>query len=213
MVLNSGTELMFNLDQDIQFDIILMDFAKAFDKVFHKHLLYKQVSEGASTIECSHPESYNQWYSTSSSQVSVTSSMLQGTILGPLLFLVHINDLSDHIKHSTVRLFTDNCILHRHIQCDHVMLLLQEDNISLYVCGPLHGKCSLTQISIVHEHHNCIKHPMSATYTIPVVNEFKYLGIVIQSDLKWDLHIIQITAKVNQKLAMSKRNIKLVPKI
>ena len=96
---------------------------------------------------------------TSSSPVSVTSSMPQGTVLGPLLFLAHINDLPDHIKHSTVRLFTDDCILHRHIQCDHIMLLLQEDNISFYVCGPLHGKCILTQISIVHEHHNCINIP------------------------------------------------------
>ena len=45
---------MFDLNQDIQFDIILMGFAKAFDKFFHKHLLYKLVSDEASTIESSH---------------------------------------------------------------------------------------------------------------------------------------------------------------
>ena len=60
------------------------------------------------------------------------SGVPQGTVLGPLLFLVYVNDLPDYIKYSTVRLFVDDCILHRHILCDHDKLLLQEDINSLY---------------------------------------------------------------------------------
>ena len=44
---------------------------------------------------------------------------------------------------------------------------------------------------------------------LSVVNQCKYLGILIQSDLKWNSHVNYVTAKANQTLAMLKRNIKL----
>ena len=202
-----------------------MDFAKAFDKVPHKRLLYKLHWYGVWG-------SIHHWIQsflsnrtqrviidgTLSSPVSVTSGMPQGTVLGPLLFLVYINDLSDHIKHSTVRLFADDCILHRHIQCDHDTLLLQEDINSLYAWTITWqivlntDKCCSMNITLNQLHK--ISHTYHIHHTqLSVVNECKYLGIVIQSDLRWNLHVNQITAKANQTLAMLKRNIKLVPKI
>ena len=55
-----------------------------------------------------------------SKSVYVESGVLQGTVVGPLLFLCHINDLSDSIT-SNVRLFADDCLLYRTIKS-------QEDN-------------------------------------------------------------------------------------
>ena len=53
-------------------------------------------------------------------------SLPQESVLGPILFLIFINDLTDNIK-SSVRLFADNCVLYRNIHSLQDCLILQED--------------------------------------------------------------------------------------
>ena len=61
-----------------------------------------------------------------SEEVADESGVPQGTILGPLLFLVHINDLPGIVS-SEVRLFTDDCLLYREIRKGEDHDILQED--------------------------------------------------------------------------------------
>jgi len=214
---------MSNHDKNIQSDIILMDFAKAFDKVPNKCLLYKLHWYGIRGSIHHWIQSFLSNHTQRviidgilSSPVSVTSGVPQGTVLGPLLFLVHINDLPDYISHSTTRLFADDCILHRSIQNEHDSLLLQEDIDSLYALNIARqmelniAKCCSMHITLSQQHK------ISYTYHIhnaqlSIVNQCKYLGIVIQSDLRWNSHVDHITTKANRTLAMLKINIKLVP--
>ena len=61
-----------------------------------------------------------------SKSVTVESGVPQGTVLGPLMFLCHINDLPDVVR-SQVRLFADDCLLYRKIKSNEDHVLLQKD--------------------------------------------------------------------------------------
>ena len=98
--------------------MIIMDFAKAFDKVPHRRLLYKLDYYG---IRGSTHKWISSWLSERSQKVvldgqasdpvPVLSGVPQGSVLGPVLFLIFINDLPDNIR-SSVRLFVDDCVLY-----------------------------------------------------------------------------------------------------
>ena len=120
-----------------QTDLKNMDCAKAFDKVPHRRLLHKLDYHG---IRGSTHKWISSWLSGSSQQVvldgqasdtvPVLSGVPQGSVLGPILFLIFINDLPANIK-STVRLFADDCVLYRNILSLQDCLILQEDLDSL----------------------------------------------------------------------------------
>ena len=134
--------IISNLDGAIhlghkQTDLIIMDFAKAFDKVLHRRLLHKFDYYG---IRGSTHKWISSWLTGRSQQVvldgqasdpvPVLSGVLQWWVLGLILFLIFINDLQDNIK-SSVRLFSDDCVLYRNIHSLQYCLILQEDLESL----------------------------------------------------------------------------------
>ena len=110
-----------SLDKKQQTDVIIMDFSKAFDVVPHNRLML-----GLDHYGIAGPT--HDWISNflmhkqqrvvvggdHSDWVRVQSGVPQGTVLGPLLFLLYINDLPDNIT-STVILFVDDCVIYRRL--------------------------------------------------------------------------------------------------
>ena len=116
-------DIISNLDEAVNrglklTDLIIMDFAKAFDKVPHRRLLHKLEYYGIRGPTHKWINSCLSWRTQqvvldgqASDPVPVLSGVPQGSVLGPVLFLIFINDLPDNIR-SSVCLFADDCVLY-----------------------------------------------------------------------------------------------------
>ena len=111
-----------------------MDFAKAFDKVSHRHLLYKLSFYGINNNALHWISDFLSQRTQSvvlegetSDTIPVTSGVPQGTVLGPILFLVYINDFNEYLNYSTLRLFADDSIIYKQINSISDARDLQED--------------------------------------------------------------------------------------
>lgn len=115
------------LDEQRQTDVICVDFRKAFDKVSHSKLIFKlrQVGVAGDVLE------WIESYLTGRRQVvrvsncvsgflDVFSGVPQGSVLGPLLFLIYINDVVAIVQPPVVlKLFADDCLLYGPVTCEN----------------------------------------------------------------------------------------------
>ena len=148
----------------------------------------------------------------SSDSVPFTSGIPQGSVLGPALFLLYINYLTDTL-YSKIRLFTDDTVLYRTItpQTDHHRLQTDTDKPTEWAMAwdmPFHpAKCLVMNISKK-------RHPAKFTYSLhntdlKTTDTAKYLGITISQDMKWTKHITQTCSRANRALGFIKRNVKI----
>ena len=216
-------DLLKERDRGKQVDVAVLDFSKAFDTVPHKRLMGKLEQFGI----CGE---VHRWIAAflmnrkqsvvvdglRSEEVDVLSGVPQGTVLGPLLFLLHINDLPDVIHPDTrCRLFADDCLLYRTIESSADQITLQQDLPALEQWASDWGmsfNASKCHIMNIHRGKSCstFMYELCDTFLTTVANE-KYLGVLISEDLSWDAHITKTVISANQKLGFLKRNLKGCP--
>ena len=201
------------MNTDHQTDVIYFDFKKAFDSVPHNELLFKLKSMGISGNLWLWFKSYlfnrqqcvkiNNKYS---HLLPVLSGIPQGSILGPLLFLVYVNDIPDHISNSLLYLFADDTKCLKTISNPTDAIQLQDDINSLNYWSEqwnlLFNPTKIVQISF--------KSNLQTSYTIGTslitkVESHKDLGIILSSNLTWDAHYDHIIAKAYNILGLLRR--------
>ena len=111
-----------SIDNKSSTHAIFLDFSKAFDTVPHQRLILKLERYGirghlldwlrAFLMGRRQRVCINNHYS---NWTNVTSGVPQGSVLGPLLFIIYINDIESNIK-SKIRLFADDCVLYRDVR-------------------------------------------------------------------------------------------------
>ena len=177
---------------------IVMDFKKAFDKVPHFLLLQKlQGIPGINTYLLnwildflSDRQQSVVLRGVSSQGCRVTSGVPQGSVLGPTLFLCYINDLPDLLS-CKVSLYADDTLLYQTVNNNKDAEVFQSDINAVYEWSlkwkmPFNEKkCQ----AINFGSRTPTSHYKLGTSCLEWVKHTKYLGVIIQSDLKFDQHI------------------------
>ncbi len=203
------------LDRKKDVHIVFCDISKAFDRVWHKGLLYKIRKAGIRGI-------LYHWFANyldsryqqvlirgQKSEIGyIKAGVPQGSVLGPLLFLIYINDLTE-IVDCNIKLFADDTSLY--IEVDNPNVATQSLNTNLTsICNwaeswlvkfsPSKTKlmtCSFKNVSYTMPRFNNVE--------LDSVKSHKHLGLVLTHDLSWSPHIQSIIKNVSPMIDVLKK--------
>ena len=216
-VLDEWTEA---IDRGLPIETIYMDFQKAFDSVPHRRLIYKLSKYGIGGQLLHWIEDFLSSRTQRvrvngnfSNNASVRSGIPQGSVLGPVLFIVYINDLPDVVS-CPIYLFADDTKIFSidsldqpdNLQQNLNALQLWSDNWLLKFHP---AKCKRLFISR-HQVDNRLQ-PLVLKPTdglpsqITTSQEEKDLGIIIDNGLRFDQHISSIVKKANRNMGIIRR--------
>lgn len=210
-IMNIWTEI---LDKNSAIDCVYLDFAKAFDKVPHHRLNLKMKSYGIGgnllnwlTDFLDNRKQQVVIKDTFSDIKDVTSGIPQGSVLGPLLFIIYINDLPEAVN-SEVQIFADDTKIFKAIETVADSLTMQEDlNNILEWSSKWQLPFNISKCKIIHFGKNNPEYEYTMTDNrLEKVDFEKDLGVTFDRNLKFSKHISLIVSKANSRLGMIKRN-------
>ena len=203
------------VDDGSPVDVIYLDFQKAFDKVPHQRLISKLKSHGMGNSIINWIE---QWLKDRRQRVvvdgevsswkSVLSGVPQGSVLGPILFLVYINDLEEGVTGKILK-FADDTKLFRKVKEIGDKQNLQDDIDKLVKWSEKwqmlfnFGKCKCLHTGSGNTGMN---YEMGGTILSKTVKE-KDLGVTMNANMKVSEQCRIAASKGNQVLGMIRRNI------
>ena len=200
-----------SLDNDENVDVIYLDISKAFDTVSHEKLLYKLKKYGfkgpvLKWIRSFLTERFQfvQLNSCRSTKANVKSGVPQGSVLGPVLFLIFINDIIDAVKHSCVKIFADDTKLYFCVDSMEAYNQLLSDLTSLFEWADSNQlKMALQKCIVLHLGASNPKRNYQINgVTLENCGLVKDLGVYVNSDLKPSNHCSKIVSKASSRSAL-----------
>ena len=199
-------------------DVAYLDFRKAFDLVSHEHLIYKLSKYGISGQILNWTKDFLKDRTqkvvirgTKSSTKSVTSGVPQGSVLGPVLFLIFINDLPLDVT-SPLSLFADDSKLFSRILTNKKNKVTAEDgnqelqndlNKVAEWAKTWKMEFNVDKCKIMHLGYRNPGTTYSMNNTeLSVTEEERDLGVLIDNKLDFGKHIKNIVGKANRVLGM-----------
>jgi hypothetical protein len=195
--------------------VVFLDISKAFDRVWHRGLLYKLKASGIRGRLLEWLKDYltdrqqrvviNGEYS---EWGSIKAGVPQGSVLGPLLFLIFINDITHVIKYCKIRLFADDTCLFIEVDDPEIQALqLNEDleNLNAWA-NKWHVDFSppKTEEVIISRKRSSPVHTVAYLNGAPIKRapHHKHLGLILSQDLSWTEHINELVDKANRRLGI-----------
>ena len=212
------------LDRAGQVDCVYLDMSKAFDKVRHDLLMEKLRDAGFRgnllkwfcVYLCGRRQRVTVLGATSR-DLPVTSGVPQGSILGPALFLLYVNNLADSILNSKVAMFADDTQVYKAVMSEDDGASLQQDLDNLSSWSAASGlafndkKCKLQTITRKRK-------PICTSYevngcTIKSCEVERDLGVSLACDLTWHAQVSHQAARANKLLGYVRRNSRFIHSI
>ena len=222
-LLDKITDLLAKKEQIIA---IYMDLSKAFDTIDHKTLLSKLNNYGIRGIALSWLKSYlsdRQQFvcidGHNSSMCNIRCGVPQGSILGPLLFLIYVNDLMNSSSILKFVMFADDTtILASHKNLNQLIHILNSELINIsswFKCNKLSlniNKTNFMHFQSSHSNTNQLNYDIKVDgITLDKKDYTKFLGVTIDSHLTWNNHISNITSHVAKGIGILYRIKHLLP--
>ena len=192
---------------------MFVDLKKAFDTVDCDTLIKKLSRMGINGTPSSWIKSYMSDRicktlvgSKLSSESIITCGVPQGSLLGPLLFIMYINDLVECVKTCQVQLYADDTVLYfSHPSTQNIELALNSDleNVYSWLCqNKLSVNCQKTVSMLIGNKHMLSKQNVLQIslhdYPVSQVRQFKYLGLICDENLNWNVHIENMLQKIGK---------------
>ena len=208
----------FENPKSLEVRAVFLDIAKAFDKVWHDGLIFKLKQTGISGSLLKFFESYlfNRQQrvvlnGSMSNYSAIESGVPQGSVLGPLLFLIYINDLERNIK-SNIKFFADDTMLFSIVKDPLISAVDLNHDLSIISQWAHQWKMEfnpdptkqatevLFSCKKVKPNHPQLNFNGTA---VAKVNEQKHLGLTLDTRLSFEKHL-------NEKMSKAKQNIRVI---
>ena len=220
-LLEATNNWAFNIDKGSVNAVVFLDLKKAFDTVDHTILLSKLFEYGIRGVAYEWFRSYldnrNQQCfvngSLSNSQI-LTCGIPQGTILGPLLFILYINDLPNCLSNSVARMYADDTHLtfaSNNIETINDVMNHDLSNVNTWLtANKLTLNSSKTEFMLIGSRQRLGTYDTSPKLIIGgdiinPVSSVKSLGVHIDENLSWNMHIEKIAKKIASGIGAIKR--------
>ena len=199
----------------IPYDVIYFDFEKAFDKVPHKRLINKLEANGITGKVSNWIENWLKDRTQkvlingqSSSEANVVSGVPQGSVLGPILFTIYINDIDEDIR-SKVAKFADDTKIGGPCKTIEAQNKIQTDINKLYNWSQKWlMSFNVDKCKVMHFGKNNPKRKYYMNNNeIKETTEEKDLGVIISNDLKSKKHVNILLSKANRLVGFIKRTL------
>ena len=207
---------------------VFMDLSKAFDTLDHQILIDKLNHYGfrGKALELlksylSGRKQFVEYNNTASDFKSITCGVPQGSILGPLLFIIYINDLPAAVKQFETIIYADDTTLFSSLyktNANSTDTLLLNEELSMISDWLKVNKLSLnvakTKAIMFHTPQRRVSYPdlYIDDVKIDYVNEFNYLGLILDKHLNWKSHTNMISKKVSKTIGIMSKFKKIIPK-